>query len=334
MVNISNNLIICLIAGACLAITSCEQSSVSSIDSEDYPSKIIEQAPSSMTATQDGRVLDAGSMDDMKDINRNLANRGLNIRLAYAETVTAAAGTVAEAGQTIYANDRQKQLSAQWVPGDERRFADGNNLNYLIYEPYAPANWGTSDEIDGEPAIDASFDTWNDIRKNAKLTIVKNPDTGVNPSAILGGDPFLADISEVGFLPGLYFELFVGEGTSDNVLGVTFTFIFIDEAENPTDINNDGYEDIALKEVWYNDDFLWSTGNSETGTDIETVALHENGHALGFGHFGKISITDNNNKLHVSPRAVMNAIVLGTQRDLLGTDKASYNSLYGSWPMN
>ena len=101
------------------------------------------------------------------------------------------------------------------------------------------------------------------------------------------------------------------------------------------DINNDGYDDTALKEVWYNDDFLWTdSGNTGDAIDIETVALHENGHALGFGHFGKIFVTNGNGKLHVAPRAVMNAIILGTQRDLLGTDKASYNSIYGSWPKN
>lgn len=134
-------------------------------------------------------------------------------------------------------------------------------------------------------------------------------------------------------MPAILFELVVGLGSSENVLGVTFTFIFTDENGDPTDINNDGYADTALKEVWYNDAFLWTdSGNSGDAVDIETVALHENGHALGFGHFGKISVTDSNNKLHVSPRAVMNAIILGTQRDLLGTDEASYNSIYDNEP--
>jgi len=86
--------------------------------------------------------------------------------------------------------------------------------------------------------------------------------------------------------------------------------------------------------VWYNDNFLWTTNANAPGTDIETVALHENGHALGFGHFGKIFITNNNNKLHVAPRAVMNAIILGALRDPLGTDNASFSSVYGNWPKN
>lgn len=329
----NKKMMICFLVLGCLTISSCDQSSVTSLTTEDENSSPnIESATKSKAAIQNARDLDIGDMDDMEDINAKLAERGLNIRLAYAAKAN---GTESAEGQTIFANDREKRLSAQWVPGDERREADGNNLTYTVWEPFAPANWGTVDEFDGTPAIDASFDTWNNVKKNAKLNIVKRPNTLANPSAILGGDPFLADISETGFMPALYFELFVGPGSSSNVLGVTFTFIFIDEDENPTDINNDGHDDVALKEVWYNDAFLWTDqADADTAVDVETVALHENGHALGFGHFGKISITDPNTKVHVSPRAVMNAIILGEQRDLLGTDEASYTSIYGSWPKN
>ena len=313
-------------------LVSCNDSMVNP-SSEDISSQDISPTTLNKANLQDSRDVDLNGMDEMNDINAKLADQGMNIRLAYAETVTKAQGTEAAAGQTIFADDRTKRLTAQWVPGDERRNADGNNLTYLTYGPFAPANFGTPDQLDGQPAIDASMDTWNNIKKKTKLNIVKRADTGTNPSAILGGDPFLADITEFGFVPGLFFELFVGPGSSSNVLGVTFTFVFIDDAGNPTDINNDGYEDTALKEVWYNDDFLWTdSGNTNNAIDIETVALHENGHALGFGHFGKVFVTDGNNKLHVAPRAVMNALILGTQRDLLGTDKASYNSIYGSWP--
>jgi hypothetical protein len=317
---------------AAFLLTSCDQSSVTSTPDEKVsPGNVL-----SSSNSDDPRNIDLGSVDSFDDINPMLAEQGLNVRLAYAETVTKANGAETAEGQTIFANDRTKRLGSQWVPGDERRDAEGNDLDYIIWDVFEPANFGTSDQVSSTPAIDASFDTYNNVKKKAKLNIIKQPNTFANPSAILGsGDPFLADISEVGFLPGFLFDAVLGAGSSQNVLGVAFTFVFIDGAGNPTDINNDGFDDIALKEIWYNDNFLWTDqGDAGTGVDIETVALHENGHALGFGHFGKIFITNNNNKLHVSPRAVMNAIILGEQRDLLGTDKASYNSLYGNWPKN
>lgn len=316
-------LLLCLTA--MLTIVSCEQSSINS-SSAGYEISSHDFNTGALSNDQQSR-LDAAS--NIKDINSVLAAQGRNIRLAYAETVGLSGGEAQAVGQTIYANDREKQLTAQWAPGDTRRNADGNNLTYLVDETSSLANGS----IDSEPAIDASFDTWTNVKKNSKLNIVKVADPGIEPSIFFGGNPLLADISEIGFLPGIFFEIIVGPGSSTNVLGVTFTFIWVDDITGePTDINNDGFEDVALKEVWYNDDFLWTTDPDGAGVDIETVALHENGHALGFGHFGKISVTNNNNKLHVSPRAVMNAIVLGTQRDLLGTDKASYNSIYGNWP--
>lgn len=322
---------LCLLA--MLMFISCEQSSVNAPTSEDESQIALDSNNGQINELQGQRNVDLGSIESMQDLNEKFAEQGLDVRLAYAETVTKKTGADLASGQTIYANDRQKRLDAQWVPGDARRNADGNNLTYLVDQTWLPANFGTSNEIDGEPAIDTSFDTWNTVKKKSKLDIVKVPDTGAQPSSFfVGGDPFLADISEIGFLPGIFFDIIVGPGASQNVLGVTFTSVFVDDDGNPTDINNDGYADIAFKEVWYNDNFLWTTDANGTGTDIETVALHENGHALGFGHFGKIFGTNGNNKLHVAPRAVMNAVILGTQRDLLGTDKASYKSVYGNWP--
>lgn len=326
------NYLLILCFTAALAIVSCEQSSINSPTTEDQISSqdferqaLINQISASLE--------DINSLDD---INAKLAANGLNIEVAYAETVTPGATGSDAIGQTIFANDREKRLDAQWVAGDPRRNADGDNITQVTDQSFSFANmFNPQIPINGEPAIDASFDTWNDI-KGAKLDVIKLADTGAtNYSNILGTgepiDPIYADISTIGFLPGGIFDAVLGPGASSSVLGVTFTFIWLDGVGgDPTDINNDGYEDVALKEIWYNDAFGWSTDG--TLTDVETVALHENGHALGFGHFGKVSVTNKNNKLHVSPRAVMNAFILGTQRDLLGTDKASYKSIYGSWP--
>lgn len=311
---------------ALLTFTACEQSFTGTNEKEPEQLNAVELNQNSLSKAQSDS--DLGSVLGLFEVNNKLEESGANFRVAFAETITLAENGRHTAGQQIFANDRQKQLGAQWVPGDARRNADGNNLTYLVFDTFSMANGS----IDSEPAIDASFDTWNNIKRNSKLSINKVQDTGVFPSAIFaGGNPFLADITELGFLPGSIFDQVLGPGAGGSVLGVAFTFTFIDGDGNPTDVNNDGFSDVALKEIWYNDSFLWTTDPNGAGVDIETVALHENGHALGFGHFGKISVI-NERKLSVSPRSVMNAIVLGTQRELLGTDEASFNSIYGNWP--
>lgn len=260
-------------------------------------------------------------------INGKISELGITgIEFAKAETFTAIQDGNFQTGQTIFANDRVKQLPFEWVPGDARRLADGNNLTYLVFEPLAFANTGNPlPVIDAEPIFDTAFSTWNNLKKNSGLTIVKREVPGVFPSAILGfgsfiNDPFAADIGSIGFLPGSIFDAILGPGASGGVLGVAFTFTFA------------GTDETAHVEIWYNDEFPWSDDGTPGTIDIESVALHENGHALGFDHFGRIAIVNANGRLNVAPRAVMNAAYLGPLRELRGTDKASFNQRYGSWP--
>jgi hypothetical protein len=260
-------------------------------------------------------------------VNGKIAELGISgIEFAKAETFKEVKGGNFQSGQTIFANDRMKQLPFGWVPGDERRFADGNNLSYLVFEPLASANTTNSlPVIDAKTIFDEAFSTWNELKKNSGPEIIKTSVPGVIPSAIIGfggfvNDPFSADIGSIGFVPGFLFDAVLGPGASESVLGVAFTFTFI------------GTNETAHVEIWYNDSFQWSDDGTPGTIDIESVAVHENGHALGFDHFGRIALVNANGRLNVSPRAVMNAAYLGPQRELLGTDKASFNQRYGSWP--
>ena len=266
-------------------------------------------------------------------INDSLAALGLNIAVQKAEFLLAPTAPVPASGQIVFANDRAKQLTSRWVPNDPRREADGNRLTYMNVTPFMAANGAGN----AEGGIDASFATW-DAMKCTTLDIVKRPWNGGNPSAILsvGGlqpvSPFSADIVTMGYLPGFIFDVVLGPGASTNVLGVTFTFVFLELAGGPnSDIDGDGRTDTALKEVWYNDDFDWTLSGLGDDIDVETVALHENGHALELGHYGKIFGTLGNLKLHVSPRAVMNAVILGTLRSPKGTDNAGYCGNFANW---
>ena len=222
-------------------IASCSESTISPTPEKDSIAPL--KTESSAANSQGDRDIDLSNVKSMDEVNDMLAERGLNVRLAYAETVTLE-GNLQKAtkgkkgkkeskvtkatGQTIFADDRNLRLDAQWVAGDERRNAEGNKLTYLIDQTWMPANFGTPNEIDGNAAIDASFDTWNTIKKNSKLEIVKRADTGEQPSSFfLGGNPFLADISEIGFMPGILLDIVLGPGASSNVLGVTFTSVFV-----------------------------------------------------------------------------------------------------------
>ena len=276
----------------------------------------------------------------LDDLNAMLAARGATYRVARAEYVVARHPGHA-AGQTVFALDRELRLSPRWVPGDSRRAAPSGVLRYGHFAPLMSANAGPgARRVDATAAVDAAFGTWNS-RTCTTLDLQKAAlPAGVIPSAMLSvpgftSNPFLAEINTLGFLPGAIFEAVLGSGSASNVLGVTFTFIWGSNSPGgfvPSDIDGDGRDDTAFKEVWYNDAFRWSlTGGGFDPVDIETVALHEIGHTLELGHFGDIFRTEPNGKLHASPRAVMNAAILSRLREPLGTDNAAYCGVFAAW---
>ena len=186
-------------------------------------------------------------------------------------------------------------------------------------------------------AIDRAFATWGAESCLTNVRFVKRADTGADPDifdSFFGfgrlGTPFLADIVNAGWLPREFFEAVGGPGGGRGILAFTVSFIFIDEDGNPTDINNDGQLDTALAEVYYNDTFgkartdragnPWGININLPGIDVETVALHENGHALELGHFGP------------PPDAVMNPVYAGIRQAPLSIDDAGICTVWGDWP--
>lgn len=299
------------------------------------PEPVEPSLPSGVTAVAAPAMaqaaLESAPGSGLEAINAALAARGAGYAVSMAELSISPEGS-ADQATVVYAFDRTLRLPSRWVPGDPRRTADGNNITFMNDGSFMNASGAGN----GEAAIDASFATWAS-EACSNLPLVKRSDNGLLNSAIFAsnGNVFAADVITLGFLPGGVFDQVLGPGASQNVLGVTFTFIFgsYDAQGNftPSDIDNNHRDDTALKEVWYNNAFLWSTSNAP-GVDIETVALHENGHALELGHFGKVSQNTKTGKLQVSPRAVMNAFILGVLRSPLGTDNASYCGNWSSWP--
>jgi len=232
-----------------------------------------------------------------------------------------------EIGQTVFFNNRTKQLGAHFVPGDPRR-GGRTNITYLVDQAEGAIDGLTVAQTTA--AIDRAMATWNG-ENCATIPITKLPDIPGLDIGIVetllgqrGGPFFLADITHAGWLPAGVLPA--------NVIGVTFTFIFVDPATGaPSDIDNNGKADVAFREILYNDRFVWRINGN---IDVQTVALHESGHGLSQGHFGKAFVTDANGKIHFSPLAVMNAAYSGIQQDLKGTDNGGHCSIWASWPNN
>ena len=181
------------------------------------------------------------------------------------------------------------------------------------------------------------METWNSV-SCTDLEITKREDSGVDATIVdalvqMGayGDPFVADIVTAGLVPGEFFDR-LAPGGSNFILGVTFTLVFVDPSRRPTDANGDGWYDTAVKEIYYNDAFTWSLTGTD-GIDLESVALHENGHALGLGHFGNLFVTEANGRSHAAPHSVMNAAYTGVMRQPRGTDRAAFCGTYATWPV-
>jgi hypothetical protein len=263
----------------------------------------------------------------MARVNRELGRRGAGIAVEQIEFFTIGLGRP---------SNRIHQQDFRWVPNDDRRLADGENITYLVDRSDGATASGLSN-AQTEPAIDRAMSTWEAENCLRKVDLVKRVDPGADPDifdSFFGfgteGNPFLADIVNAGWLPRAFFEAVGGPGGGRGILAFSVTFIFTDDDDNPTDINGDNYLDTALNEVYYNNTFgqagtdrvgnPWGINVVLPGIDVETVALHENGHSLGIGHFGP------------PPAAVMNPVYAGIRHSPLAVDRAGMCVVWASWP--
>jgi hypothetical protein len=303
-----------LVAAAC-------QNDMQVQPSEDFNSLRMNRLEVNINSNAAGR--NAGGVESwMATVNESLAEQGILLeKIEY----YGADG----AGNTVFFDNRgNKQLADDFVPGDPRRggFAD---IGYARDGTEGSTTSGLSQaQTDG--AILSAMDTWDNISCSGGLALT---DLGSSPfdlgyvQALIGagGSFFFTDVMNSGFNT-LLFDLIFGPGS--NVLGVTFTFIWVD-ANGATDIDNNGKSDVAFRDIYYNDAFPWAIGNN---IDVETVALHEAGHGLSQEHFGKLFRTGSNGKFHFAPRAVMNAGYTGVQTSIEKSDAAGHCSNWEVWP--
>ncbi len=269
----------------------------------------------------------------MDAINLALSNDGADYRVALAEYVVAGGDA---AGSTVIQKDLgNKRLSFDFVPGDTRRgWSAGpatttDDITYAIDQTGdAVPPFGGLSGAQTDAAIVRAMDTW-DAETCSNLALIRNPDFGIDIGVVaflnnLGGSPFVfADVQHAGWRDINF---------AGGVLGVTFTFGFIDGSGNFTDIDNNGRLDAAFREIYYDPSWLWQD-DGVSNIDVETVALHEAGHGLSQAHFGNISFK-NDGSVRGAPRAVMNAFIFGVDRTLYGTDVGGHCGNWGNWPLN
>ena len=271
---------------------------------------------------------DPAVLERMQQINAQLRSMGLDIAVEQIEFFTIGGGRP---------SNRIHAVESRWVANDPRRLADGENITYLVDQSDGATASGLTN-AQTEAAIDRAMNTWGGSRCFQKVDVVKRPDSGADPDifdALFGfggfGNPFLADITNAGWLPRAFFEAVGGPGGGRGTLAFTVTFSFVvPGTSTPTDINGDNRLDTALIEVYYNNTFgdpgddragnPWGINVANPGIDVETVALHENGHSFGIGHFGS------------PPAALMNQVYAGIRHSPLAVDSAGMCSVWASWP--
>lgn len=245
----------------------------------------------------------------------------------------------------------------QWVGHDPRRHpSEGLTLYYRIDLTELPPGISAAET---EAAINAAAGTFNRETCGTNFQLVRideNPgaDLGWVQRQVLGtggSDAPQADITFAGWLED---DFWTGIGFP-NAFGLAVPVLFdadgsswiwgldaFDPTQATTDINNDRKRDLFATEIYFRRNANYVTDDEELGNtlfyiDLQTIVLHELGHALGMDHFGRTSvILDENGELvevviNENSANVMNTNNYFVRRNLRGSDRASFCQLYGNW---
>lgn len=230
-----------------------------------------------------------------------------------------------------------KQISSDYVYGDPRNaLFDGGEPG--VTHGIHPTNDSSDANLaDPQGVMRSAVATWDDLTCS-DLDLVENGIDQNFPGIVRtffsgGGLPLIqkADLTQVGFFSPAQFPYFAA---NPNVLGVAFTLVW-SGPDGLTDIDGNGKTDVAFREIYYNDAYNWADdgilGARGSGYfDFPAVAIHEVGHGFSQAHFGNID--RDGTEVIARPKAVMNAIYGGIQRDLTGTDVGGHCSNWSNWP--
>lgn len=288
----------------------------------------------------------------LADLDAQLEAAGSNLRVTKAELLVD--GNTWDGSSTvIIANNRSRGLSSEWVAGDPRRDGRvGVTWAFGSSHPGLPvtrnpdgsnAHYVPLSQLDTQ--LQEGIAAWRNITcSSAPITRVSIP-MGTDPDYLddyfRTGRPSAtyaqpADIVESGWEPSGFFTAIAGP-SGNSIIGVTFTFHFVDAAGHATDINSDGKGDEALAEIFYNTRFAWGNSQATNVVDFFSIITHETGHAMGLAHFGKVFVTQKDAADGISiadikyaPKAMMNAVYVTGRSEIAGTDNSSFCQIWAS----
>jgi hypothetical protein len=317
-------------------------------------------------ATEADKALDQNVQAMGVEVNQALKNAGKKMALHSVEIYS----TDNMGGQEVLINDLKgglQKIGSHWVANDERRAlpgVPGDTLTYAFDRVDGAFSGtgadGSSINIPYETvaaAFEKGVNVWRGVhcRNNLKL-LPKDPGTSdLGLTQLLrgwGGGSFdiAGDIQFGGFMPSAIFNQH-RPGGADFVTAVTYGYVFIDDNGNPTDINNDGLNDLALKEIYFNNKFPYCVAGSCTDAvnkssfqyagatfpvtyRLDGIFAHEFGHGLSLDHFNKISVSVKDGSIKVVPDSLMSTYQPDPTATLKATDNASYCKTWNSWPNN
>jgi hypothetical protein len=258
-------------------------------------------------------------------------------------------------------------LAYQWVSGDPRRdgrvgvtyavdpelqtFLTGLAFPVPVVETGAAFRLSSQAELDGY--IEEAMQAWRDQTCSdapiARVAVAAGTDPDQLDDFFLGRPSPSAnyvqpsDIVQAGWQPAEFFDA-ITPGGSDGILGITFSFIFVDDQgtadpndDVPTDIDGNGKFDTALAEIYYNPTFIYTNRGAPGFIDFYSVITHESGHSLSLPHFGKVFITKKDAAdgpqiadFKYAPKALMNAVYVTGRNEIGGSDNGTFCQMWAS----